>query len=115
MEIISEFFTGKPDITEIIYIILVVSASSFSIFHFLPEEKALKYFTVYRGYRTKKENYDWNKTLRKQSIFLLLIFIYSLMLLIFTYFFGEKLAKIGLLLLAFLVLIASFFLEPVKK
>lgn len=115
MEIISNFFIGKPSLIGIIYIILVVSALSFSIFYFLPEEKALKYFTIYRGYRAKKEKYDWTKTLRKQSIFLLLIFIYSTVLLVFTYLFGEKIAERGLLLLIVLTFIGSFFLEPIKK
>lgn len=115
MEIISKFFTEKPSVIGIIYLILGTSGSAFLIFHFLPKEKALNFFTTYRGYRTKKEKYDWTKTLRKQSLFLLLIFVYSLMFLIFTYLFGEKLAEVGLLLLAFLAFIASFFLEPVKK
>lgn len=44
-----------------------------------------------------------------------MVFIYSLLTLILTYIFGNTVAKIGLLILAVLVLIGSFFLNPVKK
>ena len=54
-----------------LYIIIGVSALGIFIFHFLPEEKALNWLVTYRGYYSKREEYDWVKTLRKHTIFLL--------------------------------------------
>ena len=115
MDIINKFFTETPSIIEMLYIIIGVSALGIFIFHFLPEEKALNWLVTYRGYYSKREEYDWVKTLRKHTIFLSMIFIYSLLTLILTYIFGDTIAKIGLLILAVLALIGSFFLNPVKK
>ena len=115
MDIINKFFTETPSIIGMLYIIIGVSALGIFIFHFLPEEKALNWLVTYRGYYSKREEYDWVKTLRKQTIFLSMIFIYSLLTLILTYIFGDTIAKIGLLILAVLALIGSFFLNPVKK
>ena len=115
MDIINKFFTERPSLIGLLYIITGVSALGIFIFHFLPEEKALKWFATYRGYYSKREEYDWGKTLRKRTIFLSLVFIYSLLTLILTYIFGNTVAKIGLLILAVLVLIGSFFLNPAKK
>lgn len=115
MDIINKFFTETPSIIGMLYIIIGVSALGIFIFHFLPEEKALNWLVTYRGYYSKREEYDWVKTLRKRTIFLSMIFIYSLLTLILTYIFGDTIAKIGLLILAVLALIGSFFLNPVKK
>lgn len=116
MDIINKFFTETPSIIGMLYIIIGVSALGIFIFHFLPEEKALNWLVTYRGYYSKREEYDWCvKTLRKHIIFLSMIFIYSLLTLILTYIFGDTISKIGLLILAVLALIGSFFLNPVKK
>ena len=115
MDIINKFFTETPSLIGMLYIIMGVSALGIFIFHFLPEEKALSWFKVYRAYYSKREEYDWVETLRRQTIFLSMVFIYSLLTLILTYIFGDTIAKIGLLILAVLALIGSFFLNPVKK
>lgn len=46
MDIINKFFTEKPSLIDMLYIIMGVSALGISIFHFLPKEKALKWFRV---------------------------------------------------------------------
>ena len=115
MDIINKFFTETPSIIGMLYIIIGVSALGIFILHFLPEEKAIKWLTTYPLFGVEREEYDWLKTLRKQTIFLSMIFIYSLLTLILTYIFGDTIAKIGLLILAVLALIGSFFLNPVKK
>lgn len=115
MDIIIKFFTEAPNIIEMFYVIIGVSLLGIFIFHFLPEEKALKWLITYWGYYSKREKYDWVKTLRKNTVFLLMIFIYSFFILIFTYVFGKIIAEIGIWILAVLVFIGSFWLYPVKK
>lgn len=115
MDIINRFFTERPSFIGMLYLIIGVSALGVCLFHFLPEEKALKWLTLYKGYYSKREKYNWVKTLKKYTIFLSIIFMYSLLTLIFTYLFGKTIAKIGLLILALLVFIGTFWLNPVKK
>lgn len=115
MDIIRKFFTEAPNVIEMFYIILGVSALGTFIFHFLPEKKALKWLVTYRGYYFKREEYDWVKTLRKNVVFLSMVCIYSLIILIFTYIFGKTIAEVGIWILAVLVFIATFWLDPVKK
>lgn len=115
MHLINKFFTETPSPRGMLYIIMGVSALAIFIFYFLPEEKALNWFTVYRAYYFKRDEYNWETTLRRQTIFLSMIFIYSLSTLILTYIFGEIIARIGLLILPVLALIGILFLKPVKK
>ena len=115
MEIIKNFFTEAPTIIELFYLIAGISLTGSLLFHFLPEEKALQWFVTYRGYERRKEEFDWTATLKRQTIFLFSIFIYSVIILMLSSFFGEGVAKIGLWVFATLVLFASFWLEPIKK
>lgn len=112
---IEKFFTEAPTIIELFYLIAGISLVGSLLFNFLPEEKALQWFVTYRGYERKKEEYDWTATLRRQTIFLFTIFIYSVIILLLSAFSGEGVAKIGGIILVVLVFIAIFWLEPVKK
>lgn len=115
MDLIKKFFTESPTIISLVYLILGVSLGGSMLFHFLPEEKALHWFVTYRGYEGKKEEYDWTATLKRQTIYLFSVFIYSTIIVLLSFLFGEGVAKLGIPVLAVLVLFASFWLNPVKK
>ena len=122
MDLIRSFFIEAPNAIEIYYLVLGISLLGIILYNVLPERIALKLFIPYRivAYRAtlhknEKKEYDWSKALNRQSILLLIVFVYSIIILLLTHLYGAIVAKVGLGILAFLFIIGAFWIDPVKN
>lgn len=122
MELITDLFTKTPSIIEVYYIILGVSFIGFILFGLFPEQIALKLFIPYRQvvvqshkHKKKKKEYNWSQALKRQSILLLVIFIYSIAVLLLTNLYGVNIAKIGLGILALIIILGGIWVDPVIR
>lgn len=121
MENIMNFFTEAPTLVEAYYVIIAICLLGIFIFTFLPESIALKLFIPYRlishrSFLHKKEQreYDWASALRKQSILLLAAAFLSVLILLFTSFYGRIVAKVGLGILAVLFIGGGIWIDPAR-
>ena len=117
MDLIKGFFERgiEIDIILIYYLIMVIFFLAFCFFYFMPEKKALKFFTVSLGYRSKMEYYNWKETLRRQKIFYIVGIIYSIFTLILTKVYGKRVAEGGIWILALILFLLAIWIGPVKK
>lgn len=122
MDLITSFFTETPTITEMYYVILGLSLLGFFVFRFLPEKTALKLFVPYqlishRAFLHKKDKreYNWSIALRRQSIVLLGVASISILILVLANMYGTIVSKVGLGVLAIVVLLGALWVDPARN
>ena len=93
-DIIIEFFTRKIGEKEVLYVVLGISLLTYVIVSIFPEEKAIRFHRYAYLYDWDKE-YDAYKTVKKTKIFTLQLSLYSLLVLILGYIFGNRILKVG--------------------
>lgn len=93
-DIIIEFFTGKPGKTGILSVTFVISLLTYIIFSILPEDKAIKFYRYADLYDWDKE-YDAYQTVKNIKAFPLQLLLYSLLVLILGYIFGDRILNVG--------------------
>lgn len=93
-DIIIEFFTGKPGEREVLCIIFVISLFTYILVSIFPEEKAIKFHRYADPYDWDGE-YDAYKTVKKTKAFALQLLLYSLLVLILGYIFGDRILNLG--------------------
>ncbi len=99
---------------EMYYCIILVFIFSFFYMHFKYNNNYIQY-GIERGYKNKINEYDCKETIKRLKILHLLTILYSTIIVLFAYIYGEFLVKYSLILLAILYFLGGIWVGPVKK
>lgn len=107
IDIVIKFFTGKPDQAGILYVVFGLSLLTYILLSVLPEEKAIKIHR-YADLHDWDKKYDASQTVQRSKDFALWLLMYSLLVLILGYIFGDKVINIGFWLFFPIALVLGF-------
>lgn len=108
------FINNNITTLQFFYVVFGVSLVMSLIYNGLPEKNAINFLKVFHVYKTKREKYNFSKTLRNYKIFGATLLIYSMLIIMLTYIFGSIISNVGFWIFFLIVLLKSKSLDPVK-
>lgn len=102
-------------IDHVYFITIAVYAFFFIYYCLIPKDKLPTFYNIAATFRDKFEEYDWDETIRRESVYNLTSVLYLILFFCLSKIFGKGIAVFGLLSFCVVVILFGIWIGPVKK